>query len=58
MNSKFVATILLVLGLGTWGYFNFVEPITMDNMRWHLNATGLAAVLIGLGLSPFLYKRR
>ena len=37
-----------------FGYF-FIEPITLDNIRWHLNATGIAAVMIGLGLSPFIY---
>ncbi len=48
---RFVPLVLVVGGLAVWGFFSLVEPITLDNMRWHLTVTGIAAVLVGVGFS-------
>ena len=30
---------------------HFLEPLALDNIRWHLVVTGIGAALLGLGAS-------
>jgi hypothetical protein len=56
-TQRRITVALLVVGVGGWLAVETLMPITLDNMRWHLTFTGLAAVLVGLGLSRLPWGR-